>query len=63
MCTDGGNIVIMNPNNGDILAMATYPSYNLNDPYTINIEEIKSNWNNLNSNEKKITFFLFSIYN
>lgn len=54
VCTDGGNIVIMNPNNGDILAMATYPGYNLNDPYTINIEEIKQNWNNLNTNDKNI---------
>ena len=32
-CTDGGNVIIMNPQNGDILAMATYPSYNLNEPY------------------------------
>ena len=32
-CTDGGNIVVMNPQNGDILAMATYPNYNLNSPY------------------------------
>ena len=24
----------MNPNNGDILAMATYPDYNLNTPFT-----------------------------
>ena len=28
VCTDGGNIVVMNPKNGDILGMATYPSYN-----------------------------------
>ena len=54
VCTDGGNIVIMNPNNGDILAMATYPGYNLNEPYTINIEEAKQNWDNLNTNDKNI---------
>lgn len=29
VCTDGGNIVIMNPKTGDVLAMATYPDYNL----------------------------------
>ena len=52
VCTDGGNIVIMNPNNGDILAMATYPGYNLNDPYTINTEELQSTWDTLSSNEK-----------
>ena len=47
-----GNVVIMNPNNGDILAMATYPGYNLNDPYTINDEELKSIWNTLQSSER-----------
>ncbi len=51
-CTDGGNIVIMNPKNGDILAMATYPSYNLNEPYTINNEELKANWDNIEQAEK-----------
>ena len=34
-CTDGGNIIIMNPQNGDILAMAGYPDYNLNDPFAV----------------------------
>ncbi len=52
VCTDGGNIVIMNPKTGDILAMATYPSYNLNEPYTINNEELKSNWDNMEQSEK-----------
>ena len=28
----GGNVIIMNPQSGDILAMATYPNYNLNEP-------------------------------
>lgn len=51
-CTDGGNIVVMNPKTGDILAMATYPSYNLNEPYTINNDEIKSNWDNMEQSEK-----------
>ena len=34
-CTDGGNIIIMNPKNGDILALAGYPDYNLNEPFTV----------------------------
>lgn len=51
-CTDGGNIVAMNPKNGDILAMATYPSYNLNEPYTINNEEMKNNWDKIEQAEK-----------
>ena len=32
-CELGGNAIAMNPQNGDILAMANYPNYNLNDPY------------------------------
>lgn len=52
VCTDGGNVVIMNPKTGDILAMATYPNYNLNEPYTINNEELKSNWDNIETSEK-----------
>ena len=52
VCTDGGNAVIMNPKTGDILAMATYPSYNLNEPYTINNEELLTNWDNMESREK-----------
>ena len=51
-CTDGGNIVVMNPKTGDILAMATYPSYNLNEPYTINNEELQANWDNIDQAEK-----------
>ena len=52
ICTDGGNIIAMNPKTGDILAMATYPSYNLNEPYTINNEEDLANWDNLEQAEK-----------
>ena len=51
-CTDGGNVVAMNPKTGDILAMATYPSYNLNEPYTINNEELLGNWDNMEQKEK-----------
>lgn len=45
-CTDGGNVIIMNPNNGDILAMATYPNYDLNNPYELENSE------NMDSSEK-----------
>lgn len=34
-CTDGGNVIIMNPQNGEILAIAGYPDYNLNDPFAV----------------------------
>ena len=51
-CTDGGNIIIMNPQNGDILAMATYPSYNLNEPYEAYTEDLKGIWNSISQEEK-----------
>ena len=51
-CTDGGNIIILNPKSGDVLAMATYPNYNLNSPYEINNEELKAVWDTLESSEK-----------
>ncbi len=51
-CTDGGNVIVMNPNTGDILAMATYPGYNLNEPYTINNEELLNNWESVSQEEK-----------
>lgn len=51
-CTDGGNIIIMNPKTGDILAMATYPSYNLNSPYEINSEELKNVWDTMSKNDR-----------
>lgn len=52
VCSDGGNIVVMNPKTGDVLAMATYPSYNLNAPYEINTEELQANWENLQQADK-----------
>ncbi len=52
VCTDGGNIVIMNPQNGDVLAMATYPTYNLNQPYEPYTEELKQNWEQMEQAEK-----------
>ena len=51
-CTDGGNIIIMNPQTGDILAMAGYPNYNLNQPYQANTEELKASWEMLAQGEK-----------
>ncbi|MBR2744796.1 MAG: PASTA domain-containing protein [Clostridia bacterium] len=52
VCTDGGNIIVMNPQNGDILAMAGYPNYNLNDPYMPVLDEQKDNWDNMSKEEK-----------
>ncbi len=52
VCTDGGNVIVMNPKTGDILAMATYPYYDLNNPFTINTEELKNNWELLEQADK-----------
>ena len=35
VCTDGASIILMNPKNGNIWAMANYPDYDLNSPYTL----------------------------
>lgn len=52
VCTDGGNIIIMNPKNGDILAMAGYPNYNLNSPYEPSTDEMKQVWDSLSQADK-----------
>lgn len=50
-CKSGGNVIIMNPQNGDILAMATYPDYDLNSPRTSN-EYSAEDWDKLSSSEQ-----------
>ena len=55
VCTDGGSIIAMNPRNGDILAMANYPSYDLNTPYKPYTDEQKATWNTLEAAEKTAT--------
>ena len=55
VCTDGGSIIAMNPKNGDILAMATYPSYNLNTPFEPYSDELKSSWETMEQKERTET--------
>ena len=52
VCTDGGNVIVMNPKNGDILAMATYPNFDLNEPFTINNTDLAAIWDTLSAEEK-----------
>lgn len=47
-----GAIILMDPQNGEILAMANKPDFNLNEPFTINDPELQANWQNLSSKEK-----------
>lgn len=35
---DAVSILVMNPQNGEIMAMVNVPEFNLNDPYTLNVE-------------------------
>ena len=41
-CTDGGSIIAINPKNGNILALANYPWYNLNEPYKISDNQVEN---------------------
>ena len=50
-CNNGGTVVIMNPKNGDVLAMATYPDYDLNSPRTPN-DNLLGNWDKLSDTDK-----------
>lgn len=49
--TRGGTVIAMNPTSGDILAMASYPDYDLNAPSEPN-EVLKTTWNTLTSEQK-----------
>ena len=52
VCTDGGSIIAMNPKNGDVLAMATYPSYDLNTPYEPYTDELKAAWDGMEQKDR-----------
>ncbi|MBR4111241.1 MAG: PASTA domain-containing protein [Clostridia bacterium] len=47
-----GVCVVMNPKNGDILAMATAPDYDPNDPFTVTDPKIAEKWDTLTTSEK-----------
>lgn len=42
-----GAMIAMNPQNGEIYAMALYPSYDVNDPFTIQDEALAAEWDQL----------------
>ena len=58
-CKNGGCMILMDPSTGDILAMATYPDYNLNTPFSPN-EKLSETWDSLSSEEK--TNNLYEMY-
>lgn len=42
-----GSIVIMRPSTGEVLAMANYPTFDPNDPFTPNTQELKDKWDDM----------------
>ena len=58
-CKNGGSMILMDPSTGDILAMATYPDYNLNTPFEPN-DALLATWDTLSSEEK--TNSLYKMY-
>ncbi len=48
---NGGNCIVMEPKTGNILAMATYPNYDLNSPFTPN-EYVAKTYDSLSEKEK-----------
>ena len=53
-CEDGGTVIIINPQPRDILAMVSYPDYNLTDPFVAsdNLKSQYTNWDGLTEAEQ-----------
>ena len=49
---DGGCVIIMKPSTGDILAEASYQTYNLNTPFEPNTTDLQEKWDTLTTEEK-----------
>ncbi len=47
-----GLIIVLNPQNGEIYAMANYPTFDLNEPFTINNEELAAAWDSFSQQEQ-----------
>lgn len=59
-CKNGGSMILMDPSNGNILAMASYPDYNLNSPFEPTEYLLNNGWNDLSDQEK--TNRLYTLY-
>jgi len=47
-----GAIILINPQNGAVYAMANKPDFDLNEPFTINNEEMRESWDLYSDKEK-----------
>lgn len=52
-----GGVIIMNPQNGEILAMANYPDYDLNNPQDITATGLSDVWDTLDTESKNDAFY------
>lgn len=57
---DYGTAIIMEPSTGNILAMANYPDYDLNTPFTPTNETINETWDTMTSQEQ--TDYLYDMW-
>lgn len=54
---DSGGVIVMNPQNGEILAMANYPDYDLNDPFNVEPTGLADSWSTLSQEEKNNAYY------
>lgn len=52
-----GTAVVMNPKTGAVLAIATSPTFDLNDPFTPNTDDLKKKWDSYSSKEKSSALY------
>src|SRR5699024_10609448 len=57
---DYGTVIIMEPSTGNVLAMANYPDYNLNTPFTPLDTNIANSWDTMSSQEQ--TDYLYEMW-
>ncbi|OON97281.1 MAG: peptidoglycan glycosyltransferase [Epulopiscium sp. Nele67-Bin005] len=48
-----GSLILMNPQNGEIYAMANYPTFDANEPFTINDPELEAMWHTMDAASKQ----------
>lgn len=57
---DYGTVIVMQPSTGNILAMANYPDYNLNTPFTPSASNVATSWDTMSSEEQ--TNYLYDMW-
>ena len=61
-CERGGNAIAMDPKTGDILAMATYPDFNLNEPFSMPSTVKEKDWNKITKKKDSIIIIDFTLF-